>query len=263
MTKNQNRRFLLLFSLLLASVVVLWACNGPRQPATAPAESEQPVATAASVTEPAAVAPVTDTTATTDTTTTDAATAEPSNAASAEVRVFTIDPAQSQARFTLDEELMGSPKTVVGATQAVEGAITIDLADPAKTAIGPIQIDARSLATDSSRRDGAIQRFILGTSNDANRYIVFTPTAIAGVPAKAAVGDTLELQVTGDLTISGVSKPVTFATTVKVDSENQLSGLATAQVLRSDFNLSIPSVPSVANVTDEVKLELEFVATGA
>jgi polyisoprenoid-binding protein YceI len=258
MSTKQNRRLLFLFPILLLVVLVIWACNGSTQPSTAPLNSEQPavVATEAPTVAPteasAAAAPVTDTTTTTGTTTSDAP--------AAEVRVFTIDQAQSQARFTLNEELMGSPKTVVGATQAVEGAITIDLADLAKTLIGQIQIDARSLATDSSRRDGAIQRFILGTNDDANRYIVFTPTSIAGVPASAAVGDTFELQVTGDLTISGVTKPVTFATTVKVDSETQLSGLATAQVLRSDFGLNIPSVPSVANVTDEVKLELEFVA---
>ena len=63
-----------------------------------------------------------------------------------------------------------------------------------------------------------------------------------------------------DLTISGVTKPVTFATSVKAESATELSGLAKTQVLRSDFNLTIPNVPSVANVTDEVQLELQFAA---
>jgi hypothetical protein len=45
-----------------------------------------------------------------------------------------------------------------------------------------------------------------------------------------------------------------------MNSENELSGTAKAQVLRSTFNLQIPSVPSVADVTDEVALELEFTA---
>ncbi len=95
------------------------------------------------------------------------------------------------------------------------------------------------------------------------RYIIFTPTAIVGVPGTASAGDTIELQITGDLTISGVTKPVTFATTVTVASDSQISGLATAQVLRSDYNLTIPSVPSVANVTDEVQPQFQFIANAS
>ena len=38
------------------------------------------------------------------------------------------------------------------------------------------------------------------------------------------------------------------------------SGVATVQVLRGDFGLTIPDVPSVANVTDDVELALHFVA---
>lgn len=155
---------------------------------------------------------------------------------------------------------MGSPKTVVGVTPLVDGKIQIDLADPTKATIGPIQIDARDFKTDSNMRNGAIRRFILQTNNDANRYIVFTPKAIEGLPKSAKAGDTLDLKISGDLTISGVTKPVIFDTTVKAVSDQELEGLAKTQVLRSDFNLQIPSVPSVADVTDEVQLELQFAA---
>lgn len=221
-------------------------------------ETEQPAATP---TDTSVAAPALDTTAATDTEATTAETAATGGEAGTSVQVFMIDQSQSTARFTLDEELMGSPKTVVGATNLVDGAISIDLSDLSKTTISPIQIDARGFATDSDRRDGAIQRFVLGSNSDENRYIVFTPTAITGFPATAAVGDTFELQIAGDLTISGVTKAVTFVTRVTVNSETQISGLATAQVLRSDFNLTIPSVPNVANVTDEVLLEFQFIAS--
>jgi polyisoprenoid-binding protein YceI len=178
----------------------------------------------------------------------------------ATTQVFVIDPTQSVARYTLDEELMGAPKTVVGTTSLVSGEITINPAEPANATIGTIQIDARDFATDSGRRDGAVRRFVLASDRDEYQYIVFTPTAISGLPSTAQVGDSFEIQVTGDLTISGTTQPVTFVTTVTVDSATQIRGLAQTQVLRSEFNLNIPSVPSVANVTDEVQLELEFVA---
>jgi len=191
---------------------------------------------------------------------TETSAAPASETASSEPQIFVIDQSQSEARFTLDEMLMGAPKTVVGTTKLVSGEITIVPSDASQTAIGPIEIDARDFTTDSGMRNRAIQNFVLQSSNDEFRYITFAPTAVDGLPASAAPGDTFEVSITGDLTISGVTKPVTFATNIIVDSETQISGLATTQVLRSDYNLTIPNVPSVADVTDEVALELEFVA---
>jgi polyisoprenoid-binding protein YceI len=74
------------------------------------------------------------------------------------------------------------------------------------------------------------------------------------------VGQPLTFTVTGDLTIHDVSRPVTFSVTLTPESDARLTGLASATILRSDFGLTIPSVPSVADVSQEVKLELEFVA---
>jgi polyisoprenoid-binding protein YceI len=238
MNLQKSWQALSLALVLTMTALLIWTCSGAGQQ-SATSNTQAPVATTTPVGE---------------------ATPTTSDAASASVQVFTIDQSQSAARFMLDEELMGSPKTVVGTTNLVEGAITIDLADLTKTTISPIQIDARGFATDSGRRDGAIQRFVLGSTSEENRYIVFTPTTITGFSATAAVGDTFELQITGDLTISGVTKAVTFVTSVTVTSESQISGLASAQILRSDYDLTIPSVPSVANVTDEVLLEFQFVA---
>lgn len=252
MAQKKAWQLIVLPLVLLMTALLMWACSGQQQEAT--------------VNSSTAATTVVATTVTTETipAATEAITAETTTATSgesaADAQRFTIDQSQSAARFTLDEELMGAPKTVVGTTNLVEGAITIDLADFSKTTISPIQIDARGFATDSSRRDGAIQRFVLGSNSEENRYIVFTPTTITGFPATAAIGDTFELQIVGDLTISGVTKAVTFVTNVTVTGESEISGLASAQILRSDFNLNIPSVPSVANVTDEVLLELQFVA---
>lgn len=188
-----------------------------------------------------------------------AAQEEAPEAEAAAAIIFTIDPAQSEARFIIDEELMGSPKTVVGANSGVEGQVTVDPGDPASVVIGPIGIDAASFVTDSGRRNGAINRFILQTSSHPT--ITFTPTAVQGVPATAAVGDTLNLQVTGDLTIREVTRSETFAVTVEVVSESELRVNGATEILRDNYDLTIPSVPSVANVTNEVQLEFDFVAT--
>jgi polyisoprenoid-binding protein YceI len=174
---------------------------------------------------------------------------------------FALDAAGTQARFLIDEILRGSPNTVTGATSQVTGGIEIDLGSPVRAVVGPIQVEAGSLATDSSLRDRAIRNFILQTS--AFPQVVFTPISVEGLPEAAVVGEPLRFTVTGDLTIRDVSRPVIFSVTVNPESDSRLTGLASATILRSDFGLTIPSVPSVADVSQEVRLELEFVAVGA
>lgn len=259
--------------LILAIVTVLaagtlWACSTQTTTTTSTDSSESGVES--DVVESAAtnVAPeeapvLVATEAMTETTAEEPAAAQEGAAAAAETgaaQTFAIDQSQSVASFTLDEELMGAPKTVVGTTSLVSGEIQIDPTNPSATTISTIQIDASDFTTDSDRRNGAINRFVLRTNDAANQYITFTPTAIEGLPETVAVGDSFTLQITGDLTISGVTNSVAFETVINVPADNQISGTATAQVLRSEFNLTIPSVPSVANVTDEVQLQLDFVA---
>jgi polyisoprenoid-binding protein YceI len=175
--------------------------------------------------------------------------------------IYQIDSSRSEATFTLNEKLLGNPKTVVGTTSKVSGKISVSQDNPSNSQLGTIQIDASALQTDSDMRDRAIQRFILESSQAQYQYITFEPTAIEGLPAKVTVGEAIPLKITGNLKIRDVVKPVTFDATVTVPSEGEISGTAKATVTRSAFDLTIPSVPSVADVTDEVALELQFVAT--
>jgi polyisoprenoid-binding protein YceI len=180
------------------------------------------------------------------------------DSAAADVVSFRIVSEESEARFLIDEILRGSPNTVVGATSGVSGEILIHPATPGASSLGPITIEAASLTTDSSFRNGAINRFILQTSDFP--VITFTARSIDGLPQAVAAGDRPTFSVTGDLTIRDVTLPVTFQVEAHVESDTRLIGVARATVLRTDFGLTIPSVPSVADVSDEVILELEFVA---
>jgi polyisoprenoid-binding protein YceI len=182
--------------------------------------------------------------------------------ASAGPTTFNIVPESSEARFTIDEVLMGNDKTVVGTTSDVTGEIMVDPANPAAAQIGAITINARDLTTDDSRRTGQLQRNILKSGQDAYQYITFTPTSVDGLPDTVTVGEPFTFQVTGDLTILDTTKPVTFDMTVTPTSETELTGSGTARVLYADYGISIPSVPFVADVSDEVGLEIDFTAVG-
>jgi len=174
---------------------------------------------------------------------------------------FSIVPAESRASFTLEEDLRGARTTVVGATNEVAGMINVNLADPTASSIGAIIINARTLETDNSFRNRAIRSQILKSAQEAYEFIVFEPRALHNFSADSiAVGETISFEVSGDLTVVDVTRMVTFMAEVTLDSETQLSGIASVNVLHSDFGLTIPDVPSVANVTDDVDLALRFVA---
>lgn len=182
------------------------------------------------------------------------------SAESAEAVVYRISQEGSQVEFNINEVLGGRDNTVVGISNEVAGDILVDMADPAASEVGQIRINARTFATDSGRRDSSIGRFILQSENDEFEFIEFQPTELMGLPENVVVGDTVEFQITGDLTIKGTTNAVTFDATVSLVSEDQITGHAETTVLYPDFGLSIPSVPSVSSVEDEVILKIDFVA---
>ena len=91
--------------------------------------------------------------------------------------------------------------------------------------------------------------------------ITFTPTALNSLPESVAVGETVNFEIVGDLTIRDVTLSVPFQTSVTINSDTEIAGSATATILYADFGLFVPDVPFVANVEDELDLQLDFVAT--
>lgn len=192
---------------------------------------------------------------------TSAPVAEAATSAPANVVVFNIVPDHSEVRFILSEVLRGSPNKVTGRTNQVAGQIGVDFTTPANSQLGEIKIDARSLSTDNELRNRAIRGQILQSSQDQFEFITFKPTSVSGLPDAVTMGTAFTFQIAGDLTIRDITKPVTFSVTVTPDSKTQIEGTASATVQRSDYNLTIPNVPGVADVDQAVALEIDFVAT--
>lgn len=234
------------------------ACAAPAVPAptTAPTQPSAPTQTPAPTEAPTPTQPPAP--AETPAPTEAPAATPTAGAPAGQVVVYQINPGRSEASFTLNEELMGAPTTVVGVTPKVTGSITVDWANPANSKISKLEIDATDFKTDNQLRNGAIHRFILQTSQYPT--IEFEPMTIEGLPPSVKPGDALSFKVMGNLKIRDVTNPVTFNVTANAN-EDEISGEATTVVKRGDFQLSIPPVPSVANVTEEVTLTLKFVAT--
>lgn len=185
-------------------------------------------------------------------------TAVAESAQSAEPPIYELDPAQSEARFVINEVLRGTPTTVVGKTSNVAGQIAFAADDPASTRVGQIVIGARDLATDNNFRNRAIANEILHTNQF--EFITFTPTSITGLPDSVAVGESYSFQMVGDLTITDQTREVTFETTATLVDAATLQGEAATTIAYADFGLTIPFAQSVDAVEETVVLELSFVA---
>ncbi len=165
----------------------------------------------------------------------------------------------SEVSFTLTEDLRGVPTTVVGTTDQVAGDIFVDFTTPSNSKIGVLRINARTLVTPEEFRNRAIRSQILESANDKYQFIEFTPTGITGLPDSVDKGSTINFKVTGDLKIREIVQSVTFDVSVTA-ADDTLTGSATTNVTREQFNLQIPNAPGVANVSNDVTLDIKFSA---
>ncbi|MFW5643579.1 MAG: YceI family protein [Alkalispirochaeta sp.] len=177
--------------------------------------------------------------------------------------VYTVDNERSEARFLIDEVLRGEDKTVVGTTDQVAGSIAIGF-EPPDVEIGEFEINLRAISTDDEMRDRSIRTLILETNKDEFEFSSFRPTTISGVPDSINVGDTLDLVVTGELTVRDVTITTDFEMTIEIGSQREIRATAATVVEWEELEITIPYVgddSSVQAVDDEVRLEMEVVAT--
>jgi polyisoprenoid-binding protein YceI len=251
-------------SLLVASAIIsaalLVACGGAATVAPTEAPTEAPVAApteapaATATAEPAAPVPTTEAAATAD--------SETSTTPANGFQLYRIDPAQSEARYQVDELFFTGNRlaTAIGRTNGVSGEIMVDFAQPANTKLGEITIDVSQLASDEGRRDNFI-RNMGGLRSSQYPQVKFVPTSIEGMPDSVTAGDSFEITIHGDMTVQDMTKPVSWKAMIKVE-DGKVTGSATSEVLMSDFGIGPIEVPML-KTEDKVLLFLDFVAVPA
>lgn len=240
-----------LVSMTLAVALLAAACTSP----TAAPATSAPATEAAPTEAPPTAAP---TEAATETPVAEAASTEAVVADVAGLRTYNFDPTQSSASYSVDEFFLQENNrlgTAVGVTSQVSGALQINFDDPAASPLGEVTVDISLLESDSNMRDNAIRRQWLESATYP--LATFTATAIEGLSAAPASGETVTFKLTGDMTVHATTLPVTWDVTATLDGEN-LVGTATTQILMADFGVEPPSNPFIS-VTDGVTLTLNYV----
>lgn len=235
-----------------AIAVVLVGCG------TASAPPPTPTRTAATPTT-AATTPASSPTAATPAPAAPSPTATTASASQStgDAVVFQLVPAESEARYRAREQLLGRslPNDAVGRTNAVEGQIVFNSDGTIDSERSRFTVDLRTLQSDETRRDNYIKQNTLEVDRYPNAE--FQPTAASGLPWPLPSNGQLQFQLEGNLTVHGVTKPVTWNVQATVE-EQRITGTATTQVTFEDFGMTPPRVPVVLSLEDTITLELDF-----
>lgn len=175
----------------------------------------------------------------------------------ASLTTWNLDPAHSAAEFKVKHMMISNVK---GKFSGMSGALQLDAGDITRASVDA-SIPVATVSTGDAQRDGHLKS---ADFFDAERFPVMTFKSTA--VKRTGEG---ELAVTGDLTIHGVTKAVTFAVEgptppAKDPWGNLRVGLeASAKISRKDFGLAWNAALETGGVMvgDEVAitLDVEFI----
>lgn len=161
---------------------------------------------------------------------------------------YTIDPVHSTVSFTIKHLMISK---VTGFFTDFAGTGTFDPENPESSSI-EVTVQAASVNTNNAKRD---THLLSDEFFDVKKYptLSFKSTSI-----KKSSEDTYEI--TGDFTLKGVSKPVTFSATItdQIDGmkpgEKRRGGAAGFRIKRSDFGMDHMLGP----IGEDVEITLSF-----
>jgi polyisoprenoid-binding protein YceI len=138
----------------------------------------------------------------------------------------------SVARYRVNEILFGQRSTAVGSTDQVTGALTVD---GTTLRAGEFSVDMKTVKSDKTQRDNQFNKRIMQTDRyPTGSFKLTRPVELAAGRSQQAV------DITGDLTLHGTTKSVTFkATATQVGADVNVTG--TIPVAFADYNIGNPS----------------------
>lgn len=167
-----------------------------------------------------------------------------------------IGPQGNEARYRVREQLatFDFPSDAVGATASVTGGILIGLDGKVIADSSRFEVDLKTLVSNEARRDRFLQRNTLKT--DSFPQMVFVPTAVKDL-SRAPTSVPASFQLAGNMTVHGVTRPVTWDVNVKRAGQD-VAGTATTSFAFSDFGLEVPKLAMLLSVKDTIHLEYDF-----
>ena len=172
--------------------------------------------------------------------------------------LWTIDASHSQVEFAVKHMMIS---TVKGRIPAMEGKLALNEHDLASSSVG-VEFDVASIDTRTAMRDDHLRS---ADFFDAAQFptITFQSTGIGAT----SLDDGAEFEVTGELTIRDVTRPVTLDVTVggrgrDPYGNDRIAFTATTKIDRRDFGLNYNAALETGGVVvgHDVKITIEVEA---
>jgi polyisoprenoid-binding protein YceI len=164
----------------------------------------------------------------------------------------------SSASYRVTEQFVGVSFTneAVGTSTLASGTITIK-ADGTISPGSKLTIDLRGLKSDQDQRDGFIQNRTLETAKFPTAE--FVPTKVSGLDKMIPSTGQAGIALTGNLTIHGVTKEVTFQGIATFNPrDNTIAGRAKTSLTFDQFGITQPKIGRLASVDNKIDLELVY-----
>ena len=164
------------------------------------------------------------------------------------------------ARYVVGEQLarLPTPIDAVGETSDVDGAIVFNEDGSIDPEQSRITVGLAGLTSDETRRDRWVRNQLFNTSQYPNAELAVSE--LAGLPWPLPESGAATFQLTGDLTIRDVTRQLTWDVTAEF-SGTSITGQATTEITFELFELSKPTFGFIISVDDDIRLELDIVAT--
>jgi polyisoprenoid-binding protein YceI len=176
------------------------------------------------------------------------------------VEAFQIVPGESEVSYEVTLILLDENNRadiVIGSTNDLTGEILVNRTNPQSSIVRFVNVETNRLDSGDGELDTTINQEFLESSTFPS--VSFIPFEIQGLQPTYQEGQPLTLQISGDLTIRQVTKPVTFEAIIQLQG-NSLTGEATTSISMGDFEIGPVSSDGILEFDDEVILKIEFVA---
>jgi polyisoprenoid-binding protein YceI len=152
--------------------------------------------------------------------------------------------------YRVQEVLIGQNSTAVGRTSKVWGSLVIS---GSSVTSGSFTVNMASVVSDQSERNASFDGRIMDVSTyPTATFTLGDPISLGSVPAGGAVK---HFEATGDLTMHGVTKSITFTLSAERLGDS-IYVLADIPILFADWNISNPSVGGFVTTQSSGTLEV-------
>jgi polyisoprenoid-binding protein YceI len=156
----------------------------------------------------------------------------------------------SIVRYRVHETINGIGSTAVGGTNKVDGSITID---GTKVRAAGFTIDMASISSDESRRDGQFRGRVMDVNSfPTAKFVITQPIDLGSIPAE---GEGVSKNATGQLTLRGITKTVTFDV-LAMRKNGKIGIFGNIPVTFADYAIPNPSFGTIRTDDNGV---LEFI----